>query len=195
MKLIFGLGNPGERYRNTRHNIGRRVVFELGERLGAKSWREKFGGTFTEVGLPGSFAGPFGAAGEPLILAAPDTYMNASGECVVAFAGYMKVPPDAMLVVVDDVNLPLGTLRMRRSGSDGGHKGLRSVAAGIGSEDYARLRLGVGVPQGVELVEYVLSDFSEEESKIAAESVKRAGDAVLTWAGHGCEVAMNRFNG
>ena len=195
MKLIFGLGNPGERYKNTRHNVGRKVVFELGERLGAKTWREKFRGTYAEVQLPEGFAGSFGQEGESLILIGPDTYMNASGECVAAFAWHMKVPLEAMLIVVDDANLPLGKLRMRKSGSDGGHRGLRSISAALGSEDYARLRLGIGAPRTMEMVDYVLSDFEADEEEMASESVRKAGDAVLTWAGHGCEAAMNRFNG
>jgi PTH1 family peptidyl-tRNA hydrolase len=198
VKLIFGLGNPGERYRNTRHNAGWMVVDALAEKLGAANWRRKFGGIFTEASLPAEFAGNFGEANEPLTLIKPETYMNESGECVAAFVGYLHIPREAMLVVADDVNLPLGVLRLRRSGSDGGHKGLRNVATRLGGEDYPRLRLGVGTantPRDGSLVDYVLSEFGKEEAAIMAETVRRATDAVLTWAGRGCDEAMNRFNG
>lgn len=186
MKAIVGLGNPGRQYSGTRHNLGFEVIDEL-----ARRWR-----------LPGFERETFGAEvvtgrpiGEDLVwLAKPTTFMNASGEAVSGLLRYYKIDVADLLVVVDETNLPLGRLRLRRSGSAGGHNGLKSVIQYVGPL-FARLRIGVGRgdPRW-DLADHVLSRFGPEEREAAGEAVGRAADAVETFIADGIEQAMNRFN-
>ncbi|HEY0514173.1 MAG TPA: aminoacyl-tRNA hydrolase [Thermoanaerobaculia bacterium] len=191
MRLILGLGNPGEEYRATRHNVGFRVVEEL-----ARRW---------EVAVDRSecnaLVGRFAAAGEgEVLLAKPQTYMNRSGWAARCFAERHQLEPAAVLVIYDEVNLPLGKLRLRRAGSPAGHRGLESVIENLRTAEVPRLRLGVapeaGRPTGgEELVYFVLSPFAPEEVEAAEEMVRRAADACEAWTREGVEAAMGRFNG
>jgi len=208
MKLIVGLGNPGRNYARTRHNAGFRVVDLLARRLGVGFERSKFKGEYAEASLPATRPGQAaqdlagGAEREEtrLLLVKPQTFMNLSGETVAAFSGYFKIGLADVLVVVDDVALPLGQLRLRRGGSDGGHKGLRDISLRLGSHAYARLRVGVGGREaGVErpaedLADHVLSRFSEGEEEKLGEKLGLAADACLSWARDGIEAAMNKYN-
>ena len=182
MKAIVGLGNPGAEYKATRHNLGFEVVDELARRweVKLKSWK--------------SIAALAVAQQHDALLAQPKTFMNLSGDCVQRIRAFYHVEPSEFLVVVDDVNLPLGRLRLRTMGSAGGHNGLKSVIQHIGS-DFARLRIGVGRgnPQW-DLADHVLSRFGPEEEAAAAEAVGRAADAVELFVAQGIELAMNRFN-
>lgn len=185
-KLILGLGNPGDRYRATRHNLGFRVVEEVarrrGRRLDGEECNARIGGD-AEV-----------------LLAAPQTYMNRSGNaarCLVERHGY---EPPQLLVVFDDVHLALGQLRLRRGGSPGGHRGMESVLESLGTGQVPRLRLGVAPGEeaevsGEELVDFVLQPFATDERESVEEMVDRAADACEHWLAHGIEAAMNRFNG
>ena len=198
MKLIVGLGNPGKQYARTRHNVGFRVLDVLAERTGAEFTKKKFKGLFSTGELPAKWQGVEADDGK-LLLVKPQTYMNLSGETVVSFLGYYHLDRRDLLVVTDDVNLPLGTLRMRRSGSPGGHNGLADIERRLGGPGYARLRCGVGGREAgserqVALTGHVLGRFSPDEEERLAEVVARAADACLTWAGQGCATAMNRFN-
>ena len=199
MKLIVGLGNPGKQYEKTRHNAGFRVLDLLGERTGAEFGRQKFKGQYGQGELPLGWLGPAAGDGK-LLLVKPQTYMNLSGETVVSFTGYYKIALEDLLVVVDDVALPLGTLRLRRSGSAGGHNGLKDIQARLGSQAYARLRLGVGGREAGDegkpddLAGHVLGKFGAQEEKIVSAALKRAADACLTWAGFGIEQVMNEYN-
>jgi PTH1 family peptidyl-tRNA hydrolase len=182
MKLVVGLGNPGSRYRATRHNVGFQVVEEVAREEGwplrpASWWR--------------SAEGRLNA--EEVVLAQPLTFMNDSGRSVRALTERLQVSQEGMLVVCDDLNIGLGEVRLRRSGSSGGHKGLASIARELQSEGFARLRIGVGPPRG-EVVEFVLSEFSREERPTADRAVVRAAEAVRCWVTVGIEEAMNRFN-
>jgi PTH1 family peptidyl-tRNA hydrolase len=199
VKLIVGLGNPGTRYRGTRHNVG----FEVIDRLARRS----------SVGFEpapvndGQLARVHGA-GEQTMLAKPLTYMNRSGEAVAALQRYFRVDLGDMLVVADDVNLPLGRLRARRRGSDGGNKGLRSLIDALGTEEFARLRVGVGRGQGPQdgsrvgvpgdpgwtLSNHVLARFDADEEPEIRAAIERAADAVDVFVHDGIDAVMNRFN-
>jgi peptidyl-tRNA hydrolase, PTH1 family len=193
MHLILGLGNPGEEYRATRHNVGFWVVEEL-----ARRWQVPLDQMDCNA-LAGRLTS--GAAGEAdVYLAKPQTYMNRSGYAARCFAERYGIDPAAVLVVYDEVNLPLGKLRLRRSGSPAGHRGLESVIENLRTAEVPRLRLGVAPEQGrptggEELVDFVLSPFAPEELETVAEMVKRAADACEAWVREGVEAAMGRFNG
>jgi len=187
VKLIVGLGNPGPRYRQTRHNIGFMVLDRLAGRLGAPSWREKYSAETAEANH----------RGERLVLLKPLTYMNRSGTAV-AQAARNNADDFArdLLVVVDDVNLPLGRLRLRGGGSAGGHNGLKSLIEHLGTPEFPRLRIGVGEagPRD-DLADHVLSKFRKDEWPEVEAAIDRAADAVLSFIEQGLERAMNSFNG
>ncbi len=184
MKLVAGLGNPGAEYARTRHNVGFRVVDELARRWEAASWRKQFGG----------LAGVGQCGGEKVLLLKPLTYMNRSGQSVGEALRFHKIDPADLLVVVDDMALPLGRLRVRPQGSAGGHNGLTDVIRQIGTEAFARLRIGIEQVSGERMVSHVLSPFSPEEEEVVGSAVVRAADAVACWVTEGVVEAMNRFN-
>jgi peptidyl-tRNA hydrolase, PTH1 family len=184
MKLIVGLGNPELRHAGTRHNIG----FDLIDRLaGTSSFASGKGNyRYTKINAPGG----------PLILVKPMTYMNLSGHAVVAAMNFWKIGKEELLVICDDVNIPLGTIRMRAKGSAGGQNGLKHIIESLGSEEFARLRVGVGVePSPVSLSSFVLSKFSESERKSIEKVIPVCADAVLDFASSGIEHAMTKYNG
>jgi len=182
MRLVIGLGNPGSRYRDTRHNLGFRVVEQLARQEGwrfrsAPWWRQARGRLLDQE----------------VVLAQPLTFMNDSGRAVRGLLESLDVTLDGVLVVCDDLDLPPGRLRVRRGGSSGGHKGLTSVAQALASERFPRLRLGTGPAQG-DAVEFVLSEFSAAEGETVQQAIAQAVEAVRCWVTHGIEEAMNRFN-
>ena len=184
MHLVVGLGNPGERYAPTRHNVAWRVLDTLAARHGAReagrdtTWRAR------ETSI----------AGQPAVLLQPLTYMNLSGEAIEAWRGRHGREQE-LLVVSDDVYLPLGFVRIRATGSSGGHRGLESIEAAVGGRDYARLRVGVGAAEtSAALKEHVLEEFAPEEMPALEETVRLAADVVECWAAEGVLSAMNRFN-
>jgi PTH1 family peptidyl-tRNA hydrolase len=182
--LVVGLGNPGREYERTRHNAGWLVLDELARRLGA-SWRAKFSGKLAEARLDG----------DRLALLKPETFMNDSGRSVAAAARFFKVEPESLLIVHDDVDLEPGRLQARAGGGLAGHNGLRSLAQSLGSQDFLRLRIGVGRPGRGDhrsVADYVLSRFDPEED--ADTLVMRSADAVETLARDGLEAAQQRFN-
>ncbi|MDX9971852.1 MAG: aminoacyl-tRNA hydrolase [FCB group bacterium] len=187
MKLLVGLGNPGPRYRHTRHNVGFIVLDRVAERLGVKAWREKFHGELAEAS--------YGA--EKVMLLKPMTYMNLSGTSVAAAAKNRTDDFERdVLAVVDDVNLPLGRLRLRSGGSAGGHNGLKSLAEHLGTQAFSRLRIGVGDTEaGQDLADHVLSKFRPDELPEVEKAVDRAAQAVLSFIERGLERTMNEFNG
>lgn len=185
MKLVVGLGNPGPRYRDTRHNLGFMVLDSLAGRFGVRLDREKHQALVTDAV----------SRGVRLMLMKPLTFMNLSGASVAAAARNRVPEPADILVVVDDVNLGLGRLRLRAGGSAGGHNGLKSIIERLGSDDFHRLRLGVGPSDGGgDLAQHVLGRFRPEEREVVNDMVARAADAVETWIADGIEAAMSRHN-
>ena len=187
MKLLVGLGNPGKAYAGTPHNIGFEVLDRLAEAERASfrsSWRFPLVSVEIEV------------AGETVLLVKPQTFMNRSGDAVAPLMRKKGVAPADLLVLVDDVELPTGTLRMRGSGSAGNHNGLKSLIERIGTADVPRLRIGLGpVPTGRNRVDYVLGKYPAEVRPAVTELMDRAADAARTWVGEGLARAMNTFNG
>ena len=183
MKLVVGLGNPGSRYQGTRHNVGFEVVDQLAAGPGAGSFQTKFKGQMAELREDT----------HKVLLVEPDTFMNLSGQCVRQFVDFYQVPVEDILVICDDINLPLGKLRIRTKGSHGGHNGLRDIQAHLGTTEYARLRIGVGSPEE-DLVDYVLGRFRPSEKPVIQEAISRASQAVVTWIHQGAEVCMNQYN-
>lgn len=185
MKLIVGLGNPGAKYRQTRHNVGFEVVGRLAARLGAGPPRIKFEGEISEVVV----------ADQKVLLLTPLTYMNASGASVLAVRDFYKLPHEHILVVCDDLALPVGKLRLRAKGSSGGQKGLEDILRRLGTEELPRLRVGIGpLPPGRDAADFVLSRFTPEEQPVIAAALDRAADAALVWVQQGIVAAMNQFN-
>lgn len=185
MKLIAGLGNPGEKYRGTRHNVGFDVIDLVARRHGL---------VFEAAPVEGLQA-RWRREGDPVVLFKALTYMNESGVAIAGLLRYFKVPASDLLVISDDVNLPLGRLRARAVGSEGGHNGLKSVAAMLGTNDYARLRLGVGRGDvRRDLADHVLARFDAEERSGIDSALSRAADAVDVWIDRGIEDVMNVFN-
>jgi peptidyl-tRNA hydrolase, PTH1 family len=185
MRLVVGLGNPGPEYRDNRHNLGFMVVDVLGARAGGSSPRAKFGAELSEVTL----------AGERVLLCKPMEFMNVSGQAVARVAGFWKVPVADIVVVHDELDLPFGALRMKRGGGDGGHNGLRSATASLGSNDYLRVRFGIGRPPGrQDPADFVLKRFSGAERKELEFAVDLAADATEALLLDGLEPAQNRFH-
>jgi PTH1 family peptidyl-tRNA hydrolase len=185
MKLIVGLGNPGSRYAATRHNMGWRVAQVLAARAGADSWREKLEAAVAEALWHD----------QKVVLARPLTFMNLSGLAVRQLVDFWKMETKDLLVVSDDLALEAGRIRLRPGGSDGGHNGLESVIAHLGTETFGRLRVGIGpAPPPAEHAGFVLSEFTAAERPRVAEAIERAADAAECWITHGLQEAMNRFN-
>jgi len=182
--IVLGLGNPGVEYAHTRHNIGFDVVDILASR---HHIRLNFRRDHARYGL-GMIADV------PVLLAKPMTYMNRSGEAARALLQRYPIDTSHLLVVVDDVALPLGRIRIRPSGSDGGHNGLESIIQCLGTQAFPRVRVGIGSPPPGQMVEYVLSRFSPQEQPIIDEALQRAADAVEAIIAEGVQAAMNRFN-
>jgi PTH1 family peptidyl-tRNA hydrolase len=185
MRLIIGLGNPGAKYKFTRHNVGFEVVDRLAERLKIMTWHKKHRALVSFRGL----------SNVELILAKPLTYMNSSGEAARELSEVYQLPVEEICVVYDDMNLDLGRLRIRKKGSDGGHKGMRSIVEQLNDENVARLRIGVGSPpDGVDPLDYLLSQFSDEERKVINQTEVYAAEALETILLEGIEAAMNKYN-
>jgi PTH1 family peptidyl-tRNA hydrolase len=185
MKVVVGLGNPGRQYAGTRHNVGFAVVDLLAEGARGGRFQDRFQARVAEVEEPP----------HKLLLVKPQTFMNLSGRCVRQVVDFYKVAPEDLLVVCDDFNLPLGKLRVRPRGTHGGHNGLRDIQAHLGTTEYARLRIGVGAPEGDDAVDYVLGRFRPAERAVIDEAVREAAQAVLVWVHRGIADCMNEYNG
>lgn len=184
MKLIVGLGNIGREYENTRHNIGFMVVDELARRLGVSFGKEDRSAYMAEYRAP-----------EKIIIIKPTTYMNLSGVAVGAYANFYHINPDDIAVIQDDMDMPVGQLRIRRKGSAGGHNGIKSIIAHLGTQEFPRVKVGVGEkPPRMDLADYVLGHFSAEEKKIMEQAVKEAADALCEIVSEGIDKAMNDHN-
>lgn len=184
MFILLGLGNPGPRYLSTRHNIGFRVVDQLSRELKIPLYK---------VGHH-SYYGQGQAHGRDVVLAKPMTYMNRSGLAALALCRHFGVLPENLLVIYDDLELPPGKIRLRGKGGSGGHNGMGSIIYHLATEEFPRLRIGIGRPEAMEVADYVLSPFSPAEEEIMADTVTTACSAVSLFLQEGIEAAMNRFN-
>ena len=185
MKLVVGLGNPGRKYQGTRHNVGYEVVTDLARRFGAGAARSNFQGEVVDASIQG----------ERLVLLSPQTFMNASGASVLAARDFYKLHNTELLIVCDDLHLPLGSLRIRAQGSSGGQKGLADITRVLGTEVVPRLRVGIGeAPPAWDAADYVLGKFTRQELAMIEDVVVRAAEAVETWVRRGMQAAMNEFN-
>jgi peptidyl-tRNA hydrolase, PTH1 family len=186
MKLVVGLGNPGRKYQQTRHNVGFEVLAKVALRHSAGPVTCRFEGEMVDYVSP---------AGKVLLLC-PSTYMNRSGQSVGAALDFYKLPLSDLLVVCDDFSLPLGRLRFRAKGSAGGQKGLADIIRRVGSDQFARLRIGIGTPPpSWDPADYVLGRFTAEERAVMDEAVRRAACGVDDWVGQGTAYCMNQYNG
>ncbi len=184
MKVVVGLGNPGSRYNNTRHNVGFEVLYELARRHGG-SLTNKFESEIADVFING----------KKLLLVAPQTFMNLSGRAVRKVVDFYQLELEDLVLVCDDMNLDIGRIRWRASGSAGGQKGLKDTITHLGSQDFPRLRLGIDRPPGrMQVSDYVLSKFRSDEAEEVQHMIIRAADSVEVWLEEGLGEAMNRFN-
>lgn len=185
MYLIAGLGNPERKYANTRHNVGFDAAESLRREIGAGLSRVRFHAEISrgEIG------------GEPVIIARPLTYMNLSGNAIAEITSFYRIEPEHVIIFCDDVNLPLGHLRIRKAGSAGGHNGLKNIIERLGSDQFGRVRIGVGEkPEGWDLADHVLAHMNAEEQAVIAEAEKNAAKAAIVYITKGLNEAMNRYN-
>ena len=184
--LVVGLGNPGQKYANTRHNMGFLTVDLLAEKAGVKLNKVKFKSAYNIL--------PF--AGCKCLVMKPQTYMNLSGEAVREAVQFYKIPADHVLVIYDDVSLPVGKLRVRPTGSAGGHNGIKNIIANLGTQDFPRVKIGTGAPAGggADMIDWVIGEPSKAEKKVLLESFERAIDAAACIIQNGCQKGMNDFN-
>ena len=185
--LIAGLGNPGDRYANTRHNVGFRVTELLERELNTRCTRARF---HALCGL-GSWQGT------GILLLRPQNFMNLSGQAVAEAARFYRIPPERCLIIFDDISLPPGRLRVRRDGSAGGHNGVKSIIASLGSQDFPRVKVGVGSKPhpDYDLADWVLSTFSAQENQALEPALRRAAEAAMEIVAHGPDSAANLYNG
>ena len=190
MYLIAGLGNPEKKYIGTRHNTGFAAVEALCEKLGGLKLNEtKFQGVYTKARVM-TPAGP-----EQLIIVKPLTYMNLSGNCIAPLANFYKIPAEQVIVVSDDINLAVGRMRIRKGGSAGGHNGLKSIIQCLGTDQFPRVRVGVGQkPEYMDLADYVLAKFDQNDAAVMADTYDAVADAILDIVNQGVEHAMNHYN-
>jgi peptidyl-tRNA hydrolase, PTH1 family len=184
MKVVVGLGNPGTKYRGTRHNVGYAVIDSLAAGSGVGRFQDRFQAEVAE----------WSVSQDKVLLVKPLTFMNLSGRSVRQLVDFYQLPLDNLLVVCDDVNLPLGKLRFRARGTHGGHNGLRDIQSHLGTTEYARLRIGVDAPGQQDLVNHVLGRFKPGEREVVENAVATAAQAVDRWVREGIQVCMNQYN-
>ena len=188
MYMIAGLGNPERKYDGTRHNAGFATIDALLDALGGLKLNEtKFDGAYTKTSYQG----------ESLVIVKPLTYMNLSGKCLAPLANFYKIPAENIIVISDDIDLGVGCLRLRQNGSAGGHNGLKSIIECLGTDQFPRIRLGVGAPPhpDYDMADWVLSAFRNQDAEDIAKAAERAAEAVICYIRDGAAEAMNRFNG
>lgn len=185
MKLVVGLGNPGKKYDGTRHNVGFAVIDSLAKGSSVGSFKSQFDGQLAE----------WHEGGEKILLLKPDTFMNLSGRSVRQALDFYHLEAEQLLVVCDDINLPLGKLRFRGKGTHGGHNGLRDIQNHLGGTEYSRLRIGVDAPPEEGCVDHVLGKFKASERTVIEDSIALAAQGVARWVREGVDACMNQYNG
>jgi PTH1 family peptidyl-tRNA hydrolase len=184
MYLVIGLGNPGDEYKHTRHNVGFDVIDLMASKYNVSVNRIKFKGVYGEINI----------SSEKVILLKPNTYMNLSGECVRQVAAFYKIPNENIIIIYDDISLDVGKLRIRSKGSAGGHNGIKSIICNMSSDIFPRIKIGVGQPEKL-LIPYVLGRFSKEDRILVEKTFEATIKAIETIIAKGCTEAMNEFNG
>jgi len=184
MKLIVGLGNPGDEYKNTRHNIGWIFIDALADNLGVTIEKKKFNGLYTETNING----------EKVILLKPLSYMNLSGEVVAKYLSYFKIKVEDMLIINDDLDLEFGKIRLRENGSSGGHNGLKNIALNIKTEDFKRLKFGISNNKNIDTKDYVLGSFSKEEKELLEEKKETMINILKDFVSIDFDRLMNKYN-
>lgn len=185
MYLIVGLGNPGKQYANTRHNVGFDVIYYLSHKYDCTNTKQQHKG----------LTATFNLDGEKIMLCEPLTFMNLSGQCVASLANYYKIPTENIIIIYDDVDLPLGEVRVRAKGGPGTHNGMRSIVSSLGTTDFPRVRVGIGPKnEYMDMVDFVLSRFPKDEQPIIDKSIELAGEAAILIATKGVDYAMNIIN-
>lgn len=185
MKVIVGLGNPGSEYAATRHNVGFMAIDAMAAKYGVQVWRDKFSAQIGECMI----------GNEKVLLVKPQTYMNLSGEAVGPLLSWYKLPSEQMAVLYDDMDIEVGSARIRLKGSAGGHNGIKSILAHIGTEDFARFRIGIGRPaKGWSVVDHVLAKFSDADRAAVENVVEKIVPAVECFVKNGIDLTMNRYN-
>ncbi len=187
MYLVAGLGNPGDNYKMTRHNIGFETIDYIADEYNVKIKKLKYKALFADTVI----------GGEKVLLVKPQTYMNLSGESIREFCAFYKIPPEKTIIICDDISLVPGKIRIRRKGSAGGHNGLKSIIYQLASDEFVRIKIGVGSPEhkDYELADYVLGRFTREEIPVLEDSIIRAKKSVEEIISHGVDSAMNKYNG
>jgi PTH1 family peptidyl-tRNA hydrolase len=186
MKMIIGLGNPGKQYEKTRHNVGFHVIDELFDHMRAPAMQSKFNGMYTVIHRPEG----------KVMLVKPLTFMNLSGECIRPLMNYFDVDENNIVVIYDDLDLSPGSIRLRQKGSAGGHNGMKSLIAHLGTDKFNRIRIGVGRPvSGMKVSDYVLAPFSKDEEPLIGDMVKKSALACESWLEKPFLDVMNNFNG
>lgn len=185
MKAVIGLGNPGQKYAGTRHNIGFDAVTAIADKYDLKIDNKGFKGIYAQGFI----------SGEKVLLVQPQTYMNLSGECVRAVMDFYKLTTEDLIIICDDINLDTGRIRIRKKGSAGGHNGLKNIILHLGTEEFPRIRVGAGEkPQDWDQVDYVLGRFPKDEEPVMREALANVTGAIEAWVADGIDAAMNRFN-
>ena len=185
MYLIIGLGNPEEEYRKTRHNMGFNAINKIAEQYGIKVNKSKFQGLYESAIIEG----------KKVMLIKPQTYMNLSGECIKQFVDFYKIPNEDILVIYDDMDIEPGKIKIRKKGGAGGHNGMKSIIKILGTEEFARIRTGIGRPEhSGDDINYVIGAIPEEEIPKLQEGVEKAKEAVIEILKNGIDIAMNKFN-
>lgn len=184
IKLIVGLGNPGKEYENTRHNMGFRVLDNINERLGTIGWKERDGGLYFDCHLDMC----------KVIFLKPQKYINLSGDVLIKFVSFFDIKTDDIIVISDDLDLPIGSIKLKEKGSSGGHNGLKNIEARLGTSEYKRIKLGISNNKNIDTKEYVLGKFSSEEKKIVNETIDKAAAATLECISHPFNEIMSKYN-
>ena len=185
MKIIVGLGNPGKEYEKTRHNVGFRVLDKVADKLNIDVGKSKFKGLYGSKGM----------LDKKIILCKPQTYMNLSGDSVIELLNYYKADVSDLIVIYDDIDIDVGKIRIKPSGSPGTHNGMKDITKKIGSKDFIRVRIGTGKPtDGRDLADYVLGKFDKSEEKVIEDTIEKASEAVIEIVNYGVEKVMNKYN-
>ena len=184
IKLIVGLGNPGKEYENTRHNMGFKVLDSINERLGSLKWKERDGGLYFDCHLDMC----------KVIFLKPQKYINLSGDVLIKYVSFFDIKIEDIIVISDDLDLPIGSIKLKEKGTSGGHNGLKNIEARLGTTEYKRIKLGISNNKNIDTKDYVLGKFSSEEKRLVNDIIEKAANATLECIGHPFHAIMSKYN-